>query len=212
MKKFIVIFLGVFIMSDLTAEESQFDLEYYKNLFKDEYPRHVVSVRNSSVDKIVICSVYDKSWEAEDPLIPRLYMVSANGKKYQPLTDQIPKILKEIGFNPQDEKQARTAALLYFEISRSSQMIINPETDLKAAGIDSETASKISGPIITKKDDVYEIQCYGLFNNSHEVLFRNKAILYSIDAFVFKISKDLYEIQRKPYWNPNQKDSVEELD
>lgn len=97
-------------------------------------------------------SVYDKSQQAEDPLIPARYVVTKNGNSYNAW--EIDKAIKEIGYYPKSEKEALEVAARIVEIANENARAVG----VSPYPIKPRSSDEV--PKVTKKEDCYEIVLY----------------------------------------------------
>jgi len=131
-------------------------------------------------------TVYDKSQEAEDPLIPARYVITKNGKSYKAW--EIDKAIREIGYYPRSEEEALQAAAIIVEIANDNA---------RAVGVSPypiKPRSEEEVPKISKKEDYYEVVIYS-FTPKRILPFMN---VKTNDAYyskhVVKLGKDICDV------------------
>ena len=106
-------------------------------------------------------SVYDKSQEAEDPLIPARYVVTSTGKAYSAW--EIAKAVKTLDLVPKSAQEALTIATVMVEIANDGAWVIKDLTKLKPVKKQHPsdiTTEMVKTPQVSTKEGYYEIVLY----------------------------------------------------
>jgi hypothetical protein len=182
--------------SCVTAPKTHDD---YTALFRDEYPNPVVRVRSTALSQLTLCSVYDKSWEAEDPLIPQLWIVCADGKRFHSF--EIEKAILHTGHEAKDEAGAMALLELYMMVNEDLTLIRNPEDEYFTSIIPRSEIVKIRKPSCERLGTALVVHCHALSSNERRVLFRNKPIVRTLEAITLRADASTFAHERRQVWS-----------
>ncbi|TAL34025.1 MAG: hypothetical protein EPN93_12595 [Spirochaetes bacterium] len=184
------------LMACATAPKTHND---YVDLFRDEFPNPVVRVSASPLPQFSVCSVYDKSWEAEDPLIPQTWIATADGKIFRGF--EIEKALLHAGYEAKSAQDAMMLLELYMMVSDGLTLIRDPDDEYFKPIIPAAERVKIRKPSCERLANAWVVRCHALSSNARQVLFRNKPVIYTLEAVTLRADGRSFAHERRPVWS-----------
>jgi hypothetical protein len=193
------IFLALLLATASSCATTPKTHDDYVDLFRDDYPNPVVHVRSTALPQFSMCSVYDKSWEAEDPLIPQLWIVCADGKRFHSF--DIEKALLHAGCEVNSAQDAMMLLEFYMMASDGLMLVRDPDDEYFKPIIPTAERVKIRKPSCERIANTWVVRCHALSNNGRQVLFRSKPLIYTLEAVTLRAEGRSFAHERRPVWS-----------
>ncbi len=190
------LFLGGLASACASAPRTHDD---YVDIFRDDYPNPVVRVMSGAIPGLALCSVYDKSWEAEDPLIPQIWIVCSDGKKFHSF--ELEQALLHAGYRAHSESDAMALLEFYLMVNDDLALIRNPEDEYFKSIIPAPELVKIRKPSCERLANALVVRCHALRSNGKRVLFRNKPVVYTLETITLRADGASFAHERRQVWS-----------
>jgi len=181
------------------------DLKNIKELFLDNYEDPVIKDVTPQlpywIPELRLYSVYEKSWECEDPLVPENWIITTSNEKFK--TYDILKVLKKLNISPKSEKEALNIAIMIFNTKfQFNHIFLEPPKEFEK--LPKNVIPKITKPLVLKKGNYYEIYIYIYFHQYGPFRFEIRPSC-TLERWKVKIGLDIYEIsQDKIIWEKSE--------
>jgi hypothetical protein len=175
----------------------------YRALFTDVHPDPQVTRSPSRIAGIEIVQTYDRSQAAEDPLVPRCWLVTASGRRFD-FYEGIGPALAEACFALDTPAAALAAAALSLDCAggTDSRVLDDPgNAESATTGLPEEAVARVCPPRVFDRGDHYEV-LLDVHRNRWRARFFGGSPDPSIERLVVRVGPGRYEVDSSALWPP----------